>query len=427
MSRLLISLCTILVMVCGQGCAFHKLKKDLKNLETVSKISGTIISESPRKKPILVALYTEDKEILRYNVKYKSGHYEFFALPGTYYIAAIEDANEDLIFQHDEYVGVYGSPTPIKVAAGSNIDNIDVTLISPEKAKVAMPQIYKRPEKTREIEPKDVHFGEIVKLDDPRFSDENGALGLWEPFRFINEIGAAIFFLEPYDPEKIPIIFVHGAGGHPGQWAYLIEHIDRTRFQPWLVHYPSGLRLGILGNSLGQRISNMKEKYKFDNIVIVAHSMGGLVSRSAINCLSQMKYPGSIKLFVSISTPWGGHSAATQGIEHAPAVVPAWYDMAPDSPFIASLHETPLPEDTDFYLLFSYKSRAGMSNLFKGGNNDGVVTLRSQLLSPAQKEAIKVYGFNEDHVLILSDKMTSDTLKDFLKKMIEKTYTFTER
>jgi pimeloyl-ACP methyl ester carboxylesterase len=413
-------------MVCGQGCAFHKLKKDLKNLETVSKISGTIISESPRKKPILVALYTEDKEILRYNVKYKSGHYEFFALPGTYYIAALEDANEDLIFQHDEYVGVYGAPTPIKVAAGSNIDNIDVTLISPEKAKVAMPQIYKRPEKTRKIEPKDVHFGEIVKLDDPRFSDENGALGLWEPFRFINEIGAAIFFLEPYDPEKIPIIFVHGAGGHPGQWAYLIEHIDRTRFQPWLVYYPSGLRLGILGNSLGQRISNMKEKYKFDNIVIVAHSMGGLVSRSAINCLSQMKYPGSIKLFVSISTPWGGHSAATQGIEHAPAVVPAWYDMAPDSPFIASLHETPLPEDTDFYLLFSYKRRAGMSNLFKGGNNDGVVTLRSQLLSPAQKEAIKVYGFNEDHVLILSSKMTSDTLKDFLKKMIEKTYTFTE-
>lgn len=423
MSRLLISLCTILVMVCSQGCAFHKLKKDLKNLETVSKISGTIISESPRKKPILVALYTEDKEILRYNVKYKSGHYEFFALPGTYYIAALEDANEDLIFQHDEYVGVYGAPTPIKVAAGSNIDNIDVTLISPEKAKVAMPQIYKRPEKTRKIEQKDIHFGEIVKLDDPRFSDENGALGLWEPFRFINEIGAAIFFLEPYDPEKIPIIFVHGAGGHPGQWAYLIEHIDRTRFQPWLVHYPSGLRLGILGNFLGQRISNMKEKYKFDNIVIVAHSMGGLVSRSAINCLSQMKYPGSIKLFVSISTPWGGHSAATQGIKRAPAVVPAWYDMAPDSPFIASLHKSPLPEDTDFYLLFSYKRRAGMSNLFKGGNNDGVVTLRSQLLSPAQKEAIKVYGFNEDHVLILSSKMTSDTLKDFLKKMIEKTYT----
>ncbi len=410
-------------MICGQGCAFHKLKKDLKNLETVSKISGTIISESPREKPILVALYTEDKEILRYDVKYKSGHYEFFALPGTYYIAALEDANEDLIFQHDEYVGVYGSPTPIKVAAGSNIDNIDVTLISPEKAKVAMPQIYKRPEKTRKIEPKDVHFGEIVKLDDPRFSDENGALGLWEPFRFIHEIGAAIFFLEPYDPEKIPIIFVHGAGGHPGQWAYLIEHIDRTRFQPWLVHYPSGLRLGILGNFLGQRISNMKEKYKFDNIVIVAHSMGGLVSRSAINCLGQMKYPGSIKLFVSISTPWGGHSAAMQGIKRAPAVVPAWYDMAPDSPFIASLHETPLPEDTDFYLLFSYKRRAGMSNLFKGGNNDGVVTLRSQLVSPAQKEAIKVYGFNEDHVLILSSKMTSDTLKDFLKKMIEKTYT----
>jgi pimeloyl-ACP methyl ester carboxylesterase len=418
--RTLMSLFTILVMVFSQGCGFSKLKQDLKEWETVSTISGTIISESPRKKPIFIALFSIDKELLRYDIKYKFGQYEFFVLPGTYYIAAFEDANEDFIFQHDEYVGAYGSPDPIEVAAGSNIDTINVTLLSPEKAKLAMPQIYTKPEKAVKIEAKDVNFGKIVKINDPRFSIENAEVGLWEPFRFINEVGAGIFFMESYNPKKIPIIFVHGAGGHPGQWAYLIEHIDRTRFQPWLAFYPSGLRIGDIGNALADTIARMKQTYKFDNTIIVAHSMGGLVSRSAINHLSKMKYPGSIKLFVSISTPWGGHSAAAQGIKHAPAVVPAWYDMAPDSPFIASLYETPLPKGTDFYLIFSHKSRSGMSNLFKSGNNDGVVTLRSQLSLPAQKAAVKTYGLFEDHVLILNSKTTSDTLNDFLNKSLEK-------
>jgi len=418
--RTLMSLLTILVIVVVQGCGFLKLKQDLKELETVSTISGTIISESPKKKPIFIALFSIDKELLMYDIQYKSGQYEFFVLPGTYHIAAFEDANEDFTFQHDEYVGAYGSPDPIKVAAGSYIDTINVTLLSPEKAKLAMPQLYKRHTKAVKIEAKNVHFGEIVKINDPRFSIENAEIGLWEPFRFINEVGWGIFFMESYNPKKIPIIFVHGAGGHPGQWAYLIEHIDRTRFQPWLAYYPSGLRIGDIGNAIAEVITRIKQKYKFDNSIIIAHSMGGLVSRSTINHLSKMKYPGSIKLFVSISTPWGGHSAAAQGIKLAPAVVPAWYDMAPDSPFIASLHETPLPNGTDFYLIFSHKSRSGMSSLFKGGNNDGVVTLRSQLSLPAQKAAIKTYGLFEDHVLILSSKTTSDTLNDFLKKSLEK-------
>jgi len=100
--RTLMSLFAILVIVVVQGCGFLRLKQDLKEWETVSKISGTIISESPKKKPIFIGLFSIDKELLRYDIKYKSGHYEFFALPGTYYIAAFEDANEDSTCKHEE-------------------------------------------------------------------------------------------------------------------------------------------------------------------------------------------------------------------------------------------------------------------------------------------------------------------------------------
>jgi len=98
--RTLMSLFTILVLVFGQGCGFSRLKQDLKELETVSTISGTIISESPKKKPIFIGLFSIDKELLRYNIKYKSGHYEFFVLPGTYFIAAFEDADYDFSAWH---------------------------------------------------------------------------------------------------------------------------------------------------------------------------------------------------------------------------------------------------------------------------------------------------------------------------------------
>ena len=61
-----------------------------------------------------------------------------------------------------------------------------------------------------------------------------------------------------------------------------------------------------------------------------------------------------------------------------------------------------------------------MSSLFKSGNNDGVVTLRSQLSLPAQKASVKTRGVYEDHVLILSSKTTSDTLNDFLERSLKK-------
>ncbi|MBW1822430.1 MAG: hypothetical protein JRI92_11860, partial [Deltaproteobacteria bacterium] len=63
--KTLTSLFTILVIIFVQGCGFSKLKQDLKKWETVSTISGTIISESPRKKPIFIGLLSIDKELLR--------------------------------------------------------------------------------------------------------------------------------------------------------------------------------------------------------------------------------------------------------------------------------------------------------------------------------------------------------------------------
>jgi hypothetical protein len=85
--------------------------------------------------------------------------------------------------------------------------------------------------------------GARIALDDELFSEENGSKGFWEPFSFNKDFGGNIYFLEEYDPEKIPILFIHGAGGTPKGWKYFIDSIDRNRFQPWYFYYPSGARI----------------------------------------------------------------------------------------------------------------------------------------------------------------------------------------
>ena len=124
--------------------------------------------------------------------------------------------------------------------------------------------------------------------------------------------------------------------------------------------------------------------------------MWGLVSRSAL--IEPDQHNRAVKLFVSISTPWGGEQRAKTGVEHSPAVIPSWKDMEPDSDFIREVFARKLPDKMRYYLFFGHK---GGGSLFRQ-NNDNTVTLESMLDPRAQAGALKVIGFNEDHISILN-------------------------
>jgi len=57
-----------------------------------------------------------------------------------------------------------------------------------------------------------VSRGEVVGLDEDRFTVEKGREGLFTPVQSALLNGYGIFFLEPYDPKKVPVLFVHGLG-----------------------------------------------------------------------------------------------------------------------------------------------------------------------------------------------------------------------
>ena len=401
------------------SCSIIALKKELKQIEQTTLLEGEIINTSPHGKPVVVLIYelkSAEKKLVAYSIHHKLGTFRFIRPPGRYMIVAFEDTNEDLVYQSNEYAGYYGAPTIIDVEQGKVLAPLNVTSQQPGKITLSVSPDLSSPASRGNLDLAKTRAGEVVSLDDARFTHDNGKLGLWEPTRFLKEVGEGVYFLEPYNERKTPVLFIHGTGGCPQEWSYIIEHLDRKRFQPWVCFYPSGLRLKTAVELIRYSLSEILIHNKPENIVIIAHSTGGLVSRGLINLTigkmeEEEKYFRG--LFITIATPWRGHRGACVGVKHSPVVIPSWIDMVPGSPYQEALFERSLPEYINYYLLFGFK---GSLDPFIKGNNDGTVSLASALYFKAQKEAVKVYGFNKDDVSILRDKTVSDTINQILKE-----------
>ena len=161
-------------------------------------------------------------------------------------------------------------------------------------------------------------LGEVVDPAEQRFAATTGREGMWTPASFAFKGGLGIYFLDHYDPGKIPVLFVYGAAGSPQDSSEFFKRIDRRRYQPWFYVYPTGARLERAANVLNEGIKGLHAMHRFRRLHVVAHSMGGLVARRAVmkNVLEDGN--GYINRLVTISSPFGGHEAAEMGVEMAP-------------------------------------------------------------------------------------------------------------
>lgn len=380
------------------GCALIKLKKEVNTSLKSTVVVGRIYCKPQGNGPIIVAACSVDerREIAHYAVLHDQGEYELLVPQGEYFVFAYRDKNSDLTYDTGEPAGQYGDFKIVHVPAVGVVSDIDI-VISEEGEDIAIPTGSEiAPDRPQHLRSRQA--GAITDLDDERFAPENGSKGFWEPFSFYKEFGGNIYFLEEYDPEKIPILFIHGATGTPKGWQYFVDHIDRTRFQPWFFYYPTGVRIDSMAYLLYWKLINLQTKYQFNEIYITAHSMGGLLAKSFIVNYG-LVFP-HVKLFVSLATPWGGDKMAEYGVQQSPVVIPSWIDMQPEGDFIKSLYQTEMQESVSFYMFCGYR---GNRNPFRS-NNDGTITLSSIMDSRAQSEAKMNYVFNEDHNSILSSE-----------------------
>lgn len=413
MTRIASLLSLVFLIPTLSSCMFIGLNEDVKQLRAATSIAGTIEYVSNSTLPIVVTLSRSrdgGMTLQDYAVVYGDNDFFFSAPAGNYYVLAFEDSNRDFALQEGERVGWHGAPSLVGAASGEAITEIAIQLRDPSDAKTELPELYVPGEKHESVNFDNSKLGHVVDVS--TFTPEIGPMGMWEPVKYHQQGHSGIYFLENYDSEKIPVLFVHGISGSGHNWLNLVEQLDRERFQPWIVQYPSGMRLNLLSTLLSQSVNELRAIHGFEDMAVVAHSMGGLVSRGFINeqpITDNKQSP--IKIFVSISTPWLGHKAASQGAK-APVAVPSWFDMVPGSPFLRSLHKTPLADNTNYHLLFSYQGKG--RGIFGSSNTDGTVSLRSQLSLVAQKEAIKVTGFDENHTSILNSKTVHDQVTEIL-------------
>ena len=245
---------------------------------------------------------------------------------------------------------------------------------------------------------------EIASLDEATLSTQVADVGAEASPCARHALRVGVYVLEPYDPHRTPVLFIHGVNGSPEDFRYLLDGLDRARFQPWLFHYPDDEGLGIVTEQLQEVVAELKARYGVRSLAIVAYSMGGLIARDLLLRRPRAVLP-AVPLLITLSTPWDGHPGAAFGARLALVPAPSWRDMAPGSAYLTGLFgdgrgvRRSLPHETQHHLLFSYrKGRVSM-----GASGDEVVSLASQLLESAQAQAARIYGFDVTHTGILHD------------------------
>ncbi len=100
-----------------------------------------------------------------------------------------------------------------------------------------------------------------------------------------------LYMLEPYDPTKIPVIMVHGLWSSPVTWAEMFNDLRadaelRQNYQFWFYSYPTGQPFWFSARQFRDDLVRVRKELDpdrisaaWDEMVLVGHSMGGLISR----------------------------------------------------------------------------------------------------------------------------------------------------
>ena len=144
--------------------------------------------------------------------------------------------------------------------------------------------------------------GDHLKLRAKRLA-RSGFAGMIRPSSMPRK--PQIYLLDPYDPNKTPLLMVHGLQSTPVAFAALVnalrsDPVIRAKYQTWQFYYASGTP--VLANAAELRDSLAETLHALDpkdhdaatkRIVVLGHSMGGVISHTLVSS-SQDRVWGSV-------------------------------------------------------------------------------------------------------------------------------------
>ena len=125
-------------------------------------------------------------------------------------------------------------------------------------------------------------------LNDSRLN-ELPTFGLLRPDKSAAISG--LYMLEPFDPYKIPVVMVHGLWSSPLTWTEMFNDLRsdkriRDHYQFWFYLYPTGQPFWNSAEQMRTDLAYVRGQLDpnrrlagMDQMVLVGHSMGGLVSK----------------------------------------------------------------------------------------------------------------------------------------------------
>lgn len=416
------------------GCQILGVKEQKAVLEKLPLIEGSVDLEAPGDGPIVVVLArrkdftgvcNDDFDVVDHFVLTQPGQFVFGMAPGSYLVGAWHDSSRDLNVDPDEPVLRLCGSREYQLVRGEMIS--DIRLLIPAEplggaesfSILALEKQYQDRNQELVTFRQLIVYGDVVPLSDDRFDPANGSKGLWRPADFLVDVRPGVYMLQEFDAARIPVLFVHGISGHPREFEYLIDQLVQDRFQPWVFFYPSGLNLTGLASALVSILREMRIEHGFDELVVVAHSMGGLVSRSFLLQQAELSPNRYIPLFVSISSPFGGMASAQSGADGPVELPDSITDIATESLFLANLFYLdpevreavrPLPEGLSHHMIFGFQRNSRRL----GESSDKTVVVASQLRPEAQLQASSIYGVDADHTGILRAPATAARLNALL-------------
>ncbi|AFL73403.1 esterase/lipase family protein [Thiocystis violascens] len=118
-----------------------------------------------------------------------------------------------------------------------------------------------------------------------------GLLKLLRPGRFSGR--PRVVFLQPFDPDKIPVVLVHGLMSTPHMWAPLVKALladgrIRGHFQFWFFFYPTGQPVPLSAFQFRDALDAVAHNHGHHKpMILVGHSMGGILSRAQVSRMSE--------------------------------------------------------------------------------------------------------------------------------------------
>ena len=99
-----------------------------------------------------------------------------------------------------------------------------------------------------------------------------------------------LYMVQPYDPDRIPVLMVHGVWSSPMTWMEMFNDLQsdpqlREKYQFWFYMYPTGEPMTFAAADLRDELDEVRAhcdpfaaNERLDQMVLVGHSMGGVMS-----------------------------------------------------------------------------------------------------------------------------------------------------